>query len=123
MAKRKLSAMLGEMELTPTKGEQLMKSKLSEEMFKQFGKDFWLTEDGQEILLDAAYIPEIVPKHYIGKVLKVARNPRYVYAHIVEIKKKVPVVIPPKWAKRVLRKMIKIEAITDTEGTTYRYVR
>lgn len=102
---------------------ELMESKLSEDMFKKWGKDYWISEDGQEILLDAADIPEIVPKHYTGIVSAVANNPRYVYAYIEEISQKVPVVIPVRWATRVVKKKIKIEAITDLNGTSYRYVR
>lgn len=133
MAKRRLSKMLEDMgkvsdldprmEMSMEIATDLMQSKLAEDMFKKWGKDFWITEEGQEILLDAAEVPEIVPKHYIGFVQSKASNPRFVYAVIKELEKKVPVVIPTKWARRVLKKNIKIEAITDINGTTYRYVR
>lgn len=102
----------------------LAKSKLCSSMITgKGGKGLWINEDGQEILRRAVDIPEIVPKHYSGYVIKSAANPRYVYSYIKEIDKKVPVCIPGKFRKVLVGKNIKIEAIEDAVGVSYRYIR
>jgi len=102
----------------------LTKSKLCSSMVTgKGGKGLWINEDGQEILRMAVDIPEIVPKHYKGYVIKSAANPRYVYSYIKEIDKKVPVCVPRKLRKTLVGKNIKIEAIEDAVGVSYRYVR
>ncbi len=102
----------------------LAKSKLCSSMITgKGGKALWINEDGQEILRMAVDIPEIVPKHYKGYVIKSAANPRYIYALIKEIDKKVPVCVPRKLRKALVGKNIKIEAIEDEVGVSYRYVR
>ncbi len=102
----------------------LAKSKLCSSMITgKGGKALWINEDGQEILRRAVDIPEVVPKHYSGKVLRAAANPRYVYAFIGDLKIKVPVCIPRKLRKTVVGKNIKIEAIEDAIGVSYRYVK
>jgi len=103
---------------------RLAKSKLCASMMTgKGGKALWINEEGQELLSMAVDIPEIVPKHYSGRVIKPAANPSYVYSYINEIDKKVPVCVPRKLKKALVGKNIKIEAIEDATGVSYRYVR
>ena len=100
----------------------LAKSKLSADMLTGRGKNSWVDEEGQQILIDCMYVEEIVPKHYKGKVLADAPNPSYVFAYIDEIKMKVPVVIARKYKGKMKGKTITIEMIEDVRGRSYRYV-
>lgn len=100
----------------------LAKSKLSADMLTGRGKNTWVDEEGQKILIDCMYVEEIVPKHYKGKVLADAPNPSYVFAYIDEIKMKVPVVIARKYKGKMKGKTITIEMIEDVRGRSYRYV-
>jgi len=99
----------------------LANDKLSDEMMTGKMKATWLNEEGQYILKNSLDVPECVPKHYEGKVIKPAANPHYVYAFIKEIGKKVPVVVPRRWRGRLTGKNVLIEAIQDINGTSYRY--
>lgn len=101
---------------------ELAKSKLSADMLTGRGKNTWVDEEGQKILIDCMYVEEIVPKHYKGKVLADAPNPSYVFAYIDEIKMKVPVVIARKYKGKMKGKTITIEMIEDVRGRSYRYV-
>lgn len=100
----------------------LAKRKLSAEMLTGKGRNTWVNEEGQKILIDCMYIEEIVPKHFKGKVLAEAPNPSYVFAYIDEIKMKVPVVIPRRYKGKMKGKTITIEMIEDVRGRSYRYV-
>ena len=102
----------------------LAKSKLAESMMTgRSGRSLWINEDGQEILERALDVPEIVPKHYHGRVTRMAPNPRYVYAYISEMKLNVPVLVPKRFRNGMSQKTIKIEAIRDNAGTSFRYVK
>jgi hypothetical protein len=101
---------------------ELAKSKLSTDMLTGKGKNTWVDEEGQKILIDCMFVEEIVPKHYKGKVLAEAPNPSYVFAYIDEIKMKVPVVIARKHKGKMKGKTITIEMIEDVRGRSYRHV-
>lgn len=102
----------------------LAKSKLAESMMTgKSGRSLWINEYGQEILEKALDVPEIVPKHYHGRVTRMAPNPRYVYAYISEMKLNVPVLVPKRFRNGMSQKTIKIEAIRDNAGTSFRYVK
>jgi hypothetical protein len=124
MPKIRIGALAEELDADVDNLVSLAKSKLCSSMVTgKGGKALWINEDGQEILRMAVDIPEIVPKHYKGYVIKSAANPRYIYALIKEIDKKVPVCVPRKLRKALVGKNIKIEAIEDEVGVSYRYVR
>mgnify|MGYP003116659616 FL=1 len=124
MPKIRIGALAEELDADVDNLVSLAKSKLCSSMITgKGGKALWINEDGQEILRMAVDIPEIVPKHYKGYVIKSAANPRYIYALIKEINKKVPVCVPRKLRKALVGKNIKIEAIEDEVGVSYRYVR
>ena len=124
MPKIRIGALADELDADVDNLVSLAKSKLCSSMITgKGGKALWINVDGQEILRMAVDIPEIVPKHYKGYVIKSAANPRYIYALIKEIGKKVPVCVPRKLRKALVGKNIKIEAIEDEVGVSYRYVR
>ena len=124
MPKIRIGALADELDADVDNLVSLAKSKLCSSMITgKGGKALWINEDGQEILRMAVDIPEIVPKHYKGYGIKSAANPRYIYALINEIDKKVPVCVPRKLTKALVGKNIKIEAIEDEVGVSYRYVR
>lgn len=124
MPKVRIGALAEELETDINDLVCLAKSKLCSSMMTgRGGKALWINEDGQEILRRAVDIPEVVPKHYSGKVLRGAANPRYVYAFIKDLEAKVPVCIPRKMKNTLIGKNIKIEAIEDAIGVSYRYVR
>ena len=122
MAKVKLTKIADRFESSFDSFLNLAKRKLSAEMLTGKGRNTWVNEEGQKILVDCMYIEEIVPKHFKGKVLAEAPNPSYVFAYIDEIKMKVPVVIPRKYKGKMNGKTITIEMIEDVRGQSYRYV-
>ena len=122
MAKVKLTKLAAQFAQDFDSFFELAKSKLSADMLTGRGKNTWVDEEGQKILIDCMYVEEIVPKHYKGKVLADAPNPSYVFAYIDEIKMKVPVVIARKYKGKMRGKTITIEMIEDVRGRSYRYV-
>ncbi|WP_347852019.1 hypothetical protein [Planktomarina sp.] len=122
MAKVKLTKIADRFESSFDSFLNLAKRKLSAEMLTGKGRNTWVNEEGQKILVDCMYIEEIIPKHFKGKVLAEAPNPSYVFAYIDEIKMKVPVVIPRKYKGKMNGKTITIEMIEDVRGRSYRYV-
>jgi len=122
MAKVKLTKIADRFESSFDSFLNLAKRKLSAEMLTGKGRNTWVNEEGQKILVDCMYIEEIVPKHFKGKVLADAPNPSYVFAYIDEIKMKVPVIIPRRYKGKMRGKTITIEMIEDVRGRSYRYV-
>jgi len=122
MAKVKLTKIADRFESSFDSFLNLAKRKLSAEMLTGKGRNTWVNEEGQKILVDCMYIEEIIPKHFKGKVLAEAPNPSYVFAYIDEIKMKVPVVIPRRYKGKMKGKTITIEMIEDVRGQSYRYV-
>lgn len=122
MAKVKLTKIADRFKSSFDSFLNLAKRKLSAEMLTGKGRNTWVNEEGQKILIDCMYIEEIVPKHFKGKVLAEAPNPSYVFAYIDEIKMKVPVVIPRRYKGKMKGKTIIIEMIEDVRGRSYRYV-
>tara|TARA_R110000787_G_scaffold65805_4_gene147997 strand:- start:43 stop:414 length:372 start_codon:yes stop_codon:yes gene_type:complete len=121
MSKKRLIQIAEELDITFGKAMQLAKDKLPEDMLSGKQRATWITEEGQLILEDAAYIEEIVPKHFQGWVIKPALNPNYVFAEIKEIGEKVAVSIPRKYRGKLIHKNIMIHGIKDENGTSYRY--
>ncbi len=101
---------------------KLAQEKLPAEMITGKGKGTWINEDGNDIRLESFEIPEIVPKHYNAKILNECPNKMFNWAHIKEIAKKVPVLIPRRFWGKLIGKIITIECIKDDKGESYRYV-
>tara|TARA_R110000824_G_scaffold47907_2_gene135810 strand:+ start:778 stop:1149 length:372 start_codon:yes stop_codon:yes gene_type:complete len=123
MAKVRLIKIASDFKLEFDKLLQLAQSKLSQEMLTGRGKNTWIDEEGQSILMESMYIEEIVPKHYRGKVVSTAPNPSYVFAYIKELTMRVPVVVPRRYRNTMKGKTITIEMIEDVRGKSYRYVK
>tara|TARA_R100000353_G_scaffold109046_3_gene78339 strand:- start:2330 stop:2701 length:372 start_codon:yes stop_codon:yes gene_type:complete len=123
MAKVRLIKIASDFKLEFDKLLQLAQSKLSQEMLTGRGKNTWIDEEGQSILIESMYIEEIVPKHYRGKVVSMAPNPSYVFAYIKELSMRVPVIVPRRYRNTMKGKTITIEMIEDVRGKSYRYVK
>ena len=123
MAKVRLIKIASDFKLEFDKLLQLAQSKLSQEMLTGRGKNTWIDEEGQSILMESMYIEEIVPKHYRGRVVSTAPNPSYVFAYIKELTMKVPVIVPRRYRNTMKGKTITIEMIEDVRGKSYRYVK
>ena len=123
MAKVRLIKIASDFKLEFDKLLQLAQSKLSQEMLTGRGKNTWIDEEGQSILIESMYIEEIVPKHYRGKVVSMAPNPSYVFAYIEELTMRVPVIVPRRYRNAMNGKTIAIEMIEDVRGKSYRYVK
>jgi len=123
MPKKKLTQIALEQEVEFEDAMQIAQDKLPEGSLTGKGKNTWVTEEGTAILEESFMIEEIIPKHYIGRVLTECPNPRYNYVFNKEIGKKVPMLVPRKWQGKLIGKEITFEAISDHMGTSYRYVR
>lgn len=102
---------------------RLAKSKLADSMMAGKGRGTWISEDGQEIMAKALFVPEVVPKHYNAVVTRNAANPSYVFAYVRELSKTIPVAIPRKLRRMLVKKNVIIEAIESRDGTSYRYLK
>lgn len=122
MAKVRLKELAEEYEVEFNKAIEITHEKLSEEMVTGKGKATWINEEGAEILKEALYIPEIVPKHYKVKILKECPNRCYNWGYSKEIGKKVPVLIPRRFWGQLVGKSVTVECISDEKGESYRYV-
>lgn len=99
----------------------LVKTKLTADEYKGKGKNIWLPHTAAETIRLAVDMPPAVPVIYRGFVIKAAPNPRWVYAAIKQLDGKRPVAIPARLRGKLVGKTIDIEAITDANGTTFRY--
>lgn len=74
-------------------------------------------------------IPLPVPKPpevtgiFKGVCLDQAKNPQWIYVKINGVEGKVAAVIPRRLTGKLVGKSVYVEAITDSTGTSYRYVQ
>ncbi len=122
MAKKKLTKIAEEQEVEFEEAMRIATEKLPEGSLTGKGKNTWVNEEGTAILEESFMIDEIIPKHYIGKVLKECPNPKYNVVYNKEIGRRVNMLIPRKWQGRLVGKEVTFEAIEDTKGVSYRYV-
>lgn len=101
--------------------EDLAKSKLSSNMITGKGKNTWISEDGQQILDQAIEVPEGVAKHITAVIVRRAPNQRYLYAYSKDINKVIPVLVPRRYVKNLMGKLVSVEVIEDVRGSSYRY--
>jgi hypothetical protein len=122
MAKKKLIIIAEEQEVEFEEAMRIATEKLPEGSLTGKGKNTWVNEEGTAILEESFMIDEIIPKHYIGKVLQECPNPKYNVVYNKEIGRRVNMLIPRKWQGRLVGKEVTFEAIEDTKGVSYRYV-
>ena len=115
MAKKKLTEIAEEYEISFEKAQDFVSTNLAEEMVTGKGKNTWINDVGQAALDDVISMPVL----YRGKVLSEAPNPNYIIVYIKEIARKVPVKIPLKMKGRFNGKMVYVQA--DTSGETLKY--
>ena len=101
---------------------EIANEKLHESMITGSKKNTWINAEGAEILKTALHIPEIVPKHWKGRVIRFAPNKSYVYCTVEGLDCVVPVVVPRRFREYMLGKRINIEEINDG-NPSYRYIR
>jgi hypothetical protein len=122
MAKKKLTKIAEEQEVEFEEAMRIATEKLPEGSLTGKGKNTWVNEEGTAILEESFMIDEIIPKHYIGKVLQECPNPKYNVVYNKEIGRRVNMLIPRKWQGRLVGTEVTFEAIEDTKGVSYRYV-
>lgn len=122
MAKKKLTIIAEEQEVEFEEAMRIATEKLPGGSLTGKGKNTWVNEEGTAILEESFMIDEIIPKHYIGKVLQECPNPKYNVVYNKEIGRRVNMLIPRKWQGRLVGKEVTFEAIEDTKGVSYRYV-
>ena len=86
----------------------MIEEHVSEDQVTGKGKNTWLTEDAVNTIKNKMEIPELIPEYYMGHVTHEAPNPNYVYAHIKELDKRVPVVIARRFKGKLKGKKIKL---------------
>jgi hypothetical protein len=101
---------------------QIAKEKLEKSMMTGSKKNTWINAEGADILRTALHVPEIVPKHWKGRVIRFAPNKSYVYCKLEGFDGIVPVVVPRRFRDHMLGKIINIEEINDG-NPSYRYIK
>lgn len=117
MAKKKLTEIAEEYEISLEEAQDFVTTNLAEEMVTGRGKGTWINDDGQEIFENMIPINIL----YRGKVMQLAPNPSYVMVHIRELGKKVPVKVPIRFASGLIGKVIHVEANNKSEEPIYEY--
>ena len=102
---------------------KIAKENLKEEMLTGKGRATWVSEEGQCILDPLLIAPELYPKEYNGKVVRLAPNKSYIYVSVKELKRTVACVVPRGKQESFIGKTVCIEEIKDDRGSTFRYVR
>ncbi len=101
---------------------QIAKEKLEKSMMTGSKKNTWINAEGADILRTALHVPEIVPKHWKGQVIRFAPNKSYVYCKLEGLDGVVPVIVPRRFREHMLGKRINIEEINDG-NPSYRYIK
>ncbi len=114
-----------ELNITTKQLAKLRDEKLSSGEY-YVGKDNlrYFTESGAEKLRLAVAVPLAVPTKAHGRVIKPARNPRWVYAVLenIGVETLVPVAIPRRLYGRLIGKPITVDIIKDANGgVSYRH--
>tara|TARA_R100001126_G_scaffold51839_1_gene29297 strand:+ start:258 stop:629 length:372 start_codon:yes stop_codon:yes gene_type:complete len=101
--------------------QKLAADKLSAQMMTGKGRNTWISDNGQQILDQAMEVPEGVAKHITAVIVRRAPNQRYLYAYSKDIDKVIPVLVPRRYAKNLMGKLVSVEVIEDVQGSSYRY--
>ena len=123
MPKQRLTSMAVEYDVPFQEAIEIVNQKIPKEFVTGSGRNTWISEEGQAIIKDGLFIDEIIPKNFMGQVLKECPNPRYNFVYSKEIGKRVPVMVPRQLRSKLVGKVICFEGIQDEKGTSYRYIK
>lgn len=114
MAKRRLSDIAKDYDISFEELQEIAFNKLTEESISGKGRNTWIDEVGQDILDDNIPIKEVKPRIYRGRVRNIAPNPRFAFVHIKEKSGCVKVEIPKRMMGRIRKlQMINVEELED----------
>ncbi len=123
MPKLRLTKIAKESEVEFDKALEIAQQELPKGSLTGKGRNTWVAQEAQEVLIELLEVPELHTKKYRGGVVRLAPNPSYVYAYINDLKKTIPCIVPRRFQKQMLGKKIDIEQIQDKKGSTFRYVK
>jgi len=101
MAKRRLTDIAKDYDISFEELQEIAFNKLTEESISGKGKNTWIDEVGQDILDDNIPIKEVKPRMYRGKVRNIAPNPRFSFVHVKEKNGCIKVEIPRRFIGKV----------------------
>ena len=110
MAKRRLTEIAKDYEISFEDLQEIAFNKLTEESITGKGRNTWIDEVGQDILDDNIPIKEVKPRMYRGKVRNIAPNPRFAFVHVKEKNGCIKVEIPRRYIGKIKsHRMINLE--------------
>lgn len=114
MAKRRLTDIAKDYEISFEELQEIAFNKLTEESITGKGRNTWIDEVGQDILDDNIPIKEVKPRIYRGRVRNLAPNPRFAFVHIKEKNGCVKVEISKRMIGSIRKlQMINVEEVED----------
>ena len=114
MAKRRLTDIAKDYEISFEELQEIAFNKLTEESITGKGRNTWIDEVGQDILDDNIPIKEVKPRIYRGRVRNLAPNPRFAFVHIKEKNGCVKVEISKRMIGGIRKlQMINVEEVED----------
>ena len=110
MAKRRLTDIAKDYDISFEDLQEIAFNKLTEESISGKGRNTWIDEVGQDILDDNIPIKEVKPRMYRGKVRNIAPNPRFAFVHVKEKNGCIKVEIPRRYIGKIKsHRMINLE--------------
>jgi hypothetical protein len=110
MAKRRLTDIAKDYDISFEELQEIAFNKLTEESISGKGRNTWIDEVGQDILDDNIPIKEVKPRMYRGKVRNIAPNPRFAFVHVKEKNGCIKVEIPRRYIGKIRRhRLINLE--------------
>ena len=114
MAKRRLTEIAKDYDISFEELQDIAFNKLTEESISGKGRNTWIDEVGQDILDDNIPIKEVKPRIYRGRVRNLAPNPRFAFVHIKEKNGCVKVEISKRMIGSIRKlQMINVEEVED----------
>ena len=114
MAKRRLTDIANDYEISFEDLQEIAFNKLTEESITGKGRNTWIDEVGQDLLDDNIPIKEVKPRIYRGRVRNLAPNPRFAFVHIKEKNGCVKVEISKRMIGSIRKlQMINVEEVED----------
>lgn len=110
MAKRRLTDIAKDYDISFEDLQEIAFNKLTEESISGKGRNTWIDEVGQDLLDDNIPIKEVKPRMYRGKVRNIAPNPRFAFVHVKEKNGCIKVEIPRRYIGKIKsHRMINLE--------------